>query len=253
MLAGLEGEIHPIAMDLSDLASVAAFADAVASTESRLDLLINNAGIMACPETRIGTGWEAQFAINHLGHFVLATQLLPTLLAAEKPRVVSLTSSAHQYSDILWDDIHFHKSPYDKRVAYGQSKTANALFARALDIHYAGEGLKALSVHPGAILTPLQRHLSSDEMQSTGWTDTDGRLTPQAAKFFKTPSQGCTTSLWAATSPLLEHVGGVYCEDCDVAEPKENAVGPIHGVAAWAASDENALRLWSETERMLDS
>jgi len=250
-LGGIEGEVVTASMDLGDLASVADFASKVCSAESRLDLLINNAGIMACPETRIGNQWEAQFATNHLGHFVLTQQLLAPLLKADAPRVVCLTSTGHMRSDILWDDVHFNSAPYDKWVAYGQSKTANALFARGLDIKYAGDGLKALSAHPGGILTPLQRHLNNAEMQERGWVDENGELTPQAAQVFKTPSQGCTTTLWAATSPLLNDIGGVYCEDCDVANPVDPEQPGFSGVCAWAADDDAALRLWELTESML--
>lgn len=252
-LANVDGTIVSARMDLGDLRSVAAFANKVTEAESRLDLLINNAGIMACPETRIGNNWEAQFATNHLGHFALTQNLLSTLLCADAPRVVCLTSTGHLRSGILWDDMHFNKAPYDKWVAYGQSKTANALFARALDLKYASDGLKALSVHPGGILTPLQRHLTNDEMQARGWVDENGDLTPEAAQGFKTPSQGCTTSLWAATSPQLNDIGGVYCEDCDVADPANPDTPGFSGVADWAADDEAALRLWEVTEALLSA
>ena len=148
-LADIEGEVHVGEMDLSDLASVCAYAESISSIEPTVDLLINNAGIMACPETRIGSGWESQFAVNHLGHFVLTTQLLPNLLQANRPRVVCLSSVAHHRSDIRWDDIHFEKDPYEKWDAYGQAKTANALFALGLDLKYHDQGLRAFSVHPG--------------------------------------------------------------------------------------------------------
>ena len=246
-----KGEVIAAGMDLGDLTTVTAFAEQVIAAESQLDLLINNAGIMACPETRIGNQWEAQFATNHLGHFVLTQQLLAPLLRADAPRVVCLTSTGHMRSDIQWDDMHFNRAPYDKWVAYGQSKTANALFARGLDIKYAGDGLKALSAHPGGILTPLQRHLKNAEMQERGWVDENSELTPQAAQVFKTPSQGCTTTLWAATSPLLNDIGGVYCEDCDVANPVDPEQPGFSGVCTWAADDDAALRLWELTESML--
>lgn len=251
LLADVDGQVVTHAMDLGDLESVKAFADYVSSEVDSLELLINNAGIMACPETRIGNNWEAQFATNHLGHFVLTTQLLDRLLAADSPRVVCLSSSAHKRSDIRWADIHFNEDPYDKWEAYGQSKTANALFALALDMKYGDRGLKAFAVHPGGILTPLQRHMETGEMHAMGWTDENGELTEQAAQIFKTPAQGCTTTLWAATSPMLNDTGGVFCEDCDVADLQDSAAAPYLGIAPWVTSEESAEKLWEMTEQML--
>jgi NAD(P)-dependent dehydrogenase (short-subunit alcohol dehydrogenase family) len=238
-------------MDLSDLNSVRDFSDTLKQNESKLDLLINNAGIMACPEARVGNNWESQFAVNHLGHFVLTTELLPLLIAADSGRVVSLSSVAHVRSDILWDDIHFATTPYEKWTAYAQAKTANALFALALDLKYRDRGVRAFSVHPGGILTPLQRHLPNEEMQALGWTDAEGNLSEQAKAGFKSPTQGCTTTLWAATSESLADRGGVYCEDCDVANVADADSQRFMGVAPWACNDESALRLWDLTEQML--
>ena len=152
---------------------------------------------------------------------------------------------------MLWDDINFNKTPYEKWTAYAQAKSANALFARGLDIKYSDKGLKALSVHPGGILTPLQRHLGNEEMQALGWTDAQGNLSETAAALFKSTTQGCTTTLWAATSDLLEGVGGVYCEDCDVANLATAESPRFFDVAPWAASDEGAMKLWDITEAML--
>ncbi|MFK7863110.1 MAG: oxidoreductase [Pseudohongiellaceae bacterium] len=249
-LAEVEGVIVD-AMDLADLESVKRYGQSVSQRESKVNLLINNAGIMACPETRVGNGWEAQFAVNHLGHFVLTTELLPSLLEADAARVVCLSSIAHRRSDVLWDDINFESTAYEKWTAYAQAKTANALFARGLDLKYSAQGLKALSVHPGGILTPLQRHLGNEEMQALGWTDADGNLSEQAAAMFKSTTQGCSTTLWAATSKLLENIGGVYCEDCDVSNLATEESPRFFDVADWAASDEGADRLWDITERML--
>lgn len=250
-LADVSGDVKTLQMDLSDLDSVQGFVAELLEIESSLDLLINNAGIMACPETRVGKGWEAQFAVNHIGHFVLTNGLLPILLAADAPRVVCLSSIAHRRSDILWEDIHFHSTPYEKWTAYAQAKTANALFALGLDMKYCDQGLRAFSVHPGGILTPLQRHLPNEEMQALGWTDAEGNLSEQAAAMFKTPTQGCTTTLWAATSPRLADSGGLYCEDCDVANLAGEESPRYFDVAPWAASEEGAVRLWSLTEEML--
>ncbi len=251
-LADIEGEVHVGEMDLSDLASVRAYAESISSIEPTVDLLINNAGIMACPETRTGSGWESQFAVNHLGHFVLTTQLLPNLLQANRPRVVCLSSVAHHRSDIRWDDIHFEKDPYEKWDAYGQAKTANALFALGLHLKYHDQGLRAFSVHPGGIMTPLQRHMAAEEMMAFGWTDAEGNLTELAKSGFKTTTQGCSTTLWCATSPALENRGGVYCEDCDIANLLTEKSAPYVDVAPWAADDDSAVKLWDLTEKMLD-
>lgn len=250
-LADIDGEVHVGEMDLSDLDSVRAYAESIGSSEPTVDLLINNAGIMACLETRTGPGWERQFAVNHLGHFVLTTHLLPNLLQANNPRVVCLSSVAHKRSDIRWDDIHFEKDPYEKWDAYGQAKTANALFALGLDLKYRDQGLRAFSVHPGGILTPLQRHMAVEEMMAMGWTDAEGNISEQAKGMFKTTTQGCSTTLWCATSPVLEGHGGVYCEDCDIANLATEESAQFFDVAPWAADDDSAVRLWDLTEKML--
>ncbi len=250
-LADIQGEIITEQLDLGDLNSVHALVEKLLAAEKSIDLLINNAGIMACPETRIGNNWESQFAVNHLGHFVLSTGLLPAILAADSPRVVSLSSVAHRRTDIIWDDIHFQSAPYEKWTAYAQSKTANALFALGLDMKFRDQGLQAFSVHPGGILTPLQRHLPNEEMEALGWTDADGNISEQAAAIFKSPSQGCTTTLWAATSSQLADTGGLYCEDCDVSNLATDDSPPYFDVAPWAVNEESAMRLWELTEDMI--
>jgi len=250
-LADIKGNIVVGEMDLGDLDSVRAYANRVRSSDDSLNLLINNAGVMACPETRIGNNWENQFAVNHLGHFVLTTELLPLLKNAGNARVVCLSSIGHKRSDICWDDIHFLQEPYEKWAAYGQAKTANALFALGLDLKYRDQGVRAFSVHPGGIMTPLQRHLDNEEMAALGWLDADGNLSELAKAAFKSPTQGCSTTLWAATSPTLKGKGGLYCEDCNVADVATDETPRFEGVAPWAASDESALRLWEVTETML--
>ena len=252
-LADVDGDITVGSMDLGDIASVKAFGEAANGELDGLDLLINNAGIMACPETRIGPGWEAQFGTNHLGHMELTRGLLPLLEKTPGARVVALTSTGHKRSDIRWDDVHFESSPYDKWEAYGQSKTANALFANALSRRLAASGGLAFSVHPGGIFTPLQRHLTQEEQVELGWLDENGEPSALAKQGFKTPEQGCATTLWAATSPLLEGKPGVYCEDCDVAAPTDpsSPMGRFKGVEAHACSDEAAERLWEMSEAML--
>jgi NAD(P)-dependent dehydrogenase (short-subunit alcohol dehydrogenase family) len=178
---------------------------------------------------------------------------MDALRAADAPRVVALSSTAHKRSDIVWDDIQFERTPYQKWDAYAQAKTANALFANALSRRLQSFGGLAFSVHPGGIFTPLQRHLPTEEMIALGWLGEDGKISEAAKGVFKTPEQGCSTTLWAATSPKLEGKPGVYCEDCDIAAPTDpdNPYARFMGVNAHACSDESAERLWEISERLL--
>jgi len=254
-LSELEGDIESWVMDLSDLNSVTGFANEVLEANSRLDNLINNAGIMANPETRIGPGWESQFGVNHMGHFALTKALMPLLKQTEGARVIALSSTAHKMSSIRWDDINFESSGYDKWQAYGQSKTANALFANALSRRLKETGGLAFSVHPGGIFTPLQRHLPKEEMVMLGWINEDETPTELAKQGFKTPEQGCSTSLWAATSELLLEKPGVYCEDCNISAPtdSDSPMARYFGVEEHASNDEAAERLWNVSEQLLES
>lgn len=251
-LAEIEGDIHTAQMDLADLKSVQAFAEKVLGELDGLDLLINNAGIMACPETKVGPGWEAQFGVNHMGHFALTKALLPLIQKTAGARVVALSSTAHKISDVRWDDINFG-SGYEKWQAYGQSKTANALFANALSRRLKETGGLAFAVHPGGIFTPLQRHLPKEEMVALGWINEDGSLTELAKAGFKSPEQGCSTTLWAATSELLSDKPGVYCEDCNIAAPTDpkSPMARYMGVNTHACSDESAEQLWELSEAWL--
>ncbi|WP_169947728.1 SDR family NAD(P)-dependent oxidoreductase [Microbispora sp. H11081] len=224
-------------LDLADLDSVRVFAESLVETGRTIDILVANAGIMACPETRVGPGWEAQFAVNHLGHFALVNRLRPAL-APGGARVVSVSSGAHFGSGIRWHDLHFREG-YDKWAAYGQSKTANVLFAVRLDALGAAAGVRAFALHPGSILTPLQRHIPREDQIAMGWISPDG--TP--AEGFKTPEQGAATTVWAATSPQLDGRGGVYCEDCDIAELATDDTTSGR-VAPWAVDPGEASRLW---------
>ncbi|MDX3850094.1 SDR family NAD(P)-dependent oxidoreductase [Streptomyces sp. AK02-01A] len=237
-LDGIDGaEIDEL--DLSDLDSVRAFAGRFLASGRDIDFIINNAAVMATPETRVGPGWEAQFATNHLGHFALVNRLWPAI-AHGGARVISVSSSGHRNSPIRWDDMWFERG-YDKWQAYGQAKTANALFAVRLDALGRDAGVRAFSLHPGGILTPLQRHLPKEEMVAAGWIDEEGNLLNPS---FKTPEQGAATQVWAATSPQLAGMGGVYCEDCDIAEPAA-ADGSAGGVRPYATDPGQAARLWT--------
>jgi NAD(P)-dependent dehydrogenase (short-subunit alcohol dehydrogenase family) len=238
-LAGLSG-VELDELDLGDLDSVRGFAERFLGSGRTLDIVIDSAGIMACPETRVGPGWEAQFATNHLGHFALVNRLWPAI-APGGARVVSVSSRGHHFSGIRWDDVHWRRG-YDKWEAYGQAKTANALFAVHLDRLGRDSGVRAFSLHPGGIITPLQRHLPKAEMVERGWIDEDGN--PLDPEGFKTPPQGAATQVWAATSPQLDGLGGVYLEDCDIAEPATEGEERT-GVKAWATDPEQAARLWA--------
>ncbi|MCH9687029.1 MAG: SDR family NAD(P)-dependent oxidoreductase [Deltaproteobacteria bacterium] len=252
-LAGIEGTVTTAPLDLADLASVRSFAEAMCGQLSRLDFLINNAGIMACPETRVGPGWESQFGVNHMGHFALTQGLLPLVEKTQGARVIALSSTGHKVGDIRWDDIQFTSEPYNKWQAYGQSKTANALFANGLSRRLRDKGALAFAVHPGGIFTPLQRHLPKEEMVALGWIEENGEPSALAKAGFKTPEQGCSTTLWAATTDKLEGKPGVYCEDCDVAKPTEagSPTARYLGVDAHASSDESAEKLWAISESLL--
>ncbi|MCA3862932.1 MAG: SDR family NAD(P)-dependent oxidoreductase, partial [Burkholderia sp.] len=227
------------ALELADASSVAAFAARFVDARRNVHIVINSAGIMACPETRVGDGWEAQMAVNHLGHYVLVNRLWPVLAHGDGARVVAVSSLGHRLSPIRWDDVQFAHG-YDKWLAYGQSKTANALFAVQLDALGARFGVHAYSLHPGKIATPLQRHLTREEMMAQGWVDEHGVPVDPT---FKTPAQGAATQVWAATSPRLADLGGVYCEDGDIAAVTRG--DEESGVRPHAIDPEDAARLWA--------
>jgi NAD(P)-dependent dehydrogenase (short-subunit alcohol dehydrogenase family) len=243
------GGVEVDELDLSDLTSVRAFAERFLDSGRTIDLQINNAAIMAVPETRVGPGWEAQFATNHLGHYALTNLLWPALSRGTGARVVALSSVGHKRSGIRFDDPQF-STGYDKWQAYGQAKTANSLFAVQLDKLGAAAGVRAFAVHPGGIMTPLQRHLSEAEMIAAGWIDEDGNPDQR----FKTPEQGAATSVWAATSAQLAGMGGVYCEDCDIAARTVPgaANARIAGVDAHAVDPDAAARLWRLSAELTD-
>lgn len=243
-LSGLD--VTSVALDLFEPDSIASGAKAIRDlAPDGIDILINNAGIMAGPERRNSKGWESQFATNHLGHYALFARLVDLLLMRPGARVVALSSLAHRISDVDLDDWNFERGEYHKWIAYGRSKSANAHFARSLNDRFEDRGLKAFSVHPGGIMTDLQRDLPKEEMIAMGWMNEAGELN----EWFKTPEQGASTTLWAATSPLLEDRGGVYCEDCNIADPNPPE-GAFTGARAHIRNRETADRLWALSEEI---
>ncbi|HEX4226818.1 MAG TPA: SDR family NAD(P)-dependent oxidoreductase [Pseudonocardiaceae bacterium] len=229
--------LHVSELELTDPASVAAF---TRRWDGPLHILVNNAGVMAAPEQRTEQGWESQFATNHLGHFALARGLHDALAAAGGARIVSVSSTGHMLSPVIFDDLNFTFRRYDPWLAYGQSKTANVLFAVEATRRWAAEGIFANAVMPGGIFTNLQRH-------------TGGRGTGQTPpELMKTPEQGAATSVLVATSPLLDGIGGRYFEDCHEAPTVDRRIGPLQGVTRYALDPDNARRLWSVSEAMLD-
>jgi NAD(P)-dependent dehydrogenase (short-subunit alcohol dehydrogenase family) len=235
-----------VRFDRLDLADQLSVVDFVAAWDGPLDILVNNAGVMALPSLEVTReGWELQFATNHLGHFALAVGLHDALAAAGAARIVSLSSRGHMRSTVGFDDLHFAARPYDPWLAYGQSKTANVLFAVEATRRWEDDGIAANAVHPGAIFdTNLARHVDPVELAAL-----------RASRGFaaKTIPQGAATSVLLATSPLLEGVGGRYFEDCNEAV----AIDPLmtddlsHGVAHYALDAMNAERLWDISERLV--
>ena len=231
-------------LDLASLASVREFAAWVLDRHDKIDRLINNAGVMAPPLGYTSDGFELQIGTNHLGHFLLTNKVLPAVLAAAPARIVNLSSRGHVRSDIHWDDPHFRNHEYEKWSGYGQSKTANLLFTVELDRRLAPHGVRVYAVHPGVIMTELSRHLREEDL-----TDLASRM-PAGALTMKPVEAGAATSVWAATSPDLDEVGGVYLEDCHVAGP---AVGepPTEGFRAYAVDPDAARRLWAWSEEQV--
>ncbi|PSB24429.1 SDR family NAD(P)-dependent oxidoreductase [Stenomitos frigidus] len=227
------GNIHVASLDLTDRASIATFVDA---WNEPLHILVNNAGVMALPEQYTSEGWEMQFATNHLGHFALTLGLYPALAAAGAARIVSVSSSGHLLSPVVFDDIHFAFRRYEPWLAYGQSKTANVLFAVGATSRWFKDGITANALMPGAIATNLQRHVG-------------GLQTPPERQ--KTPEQGAATSVLLATSPLLKGIGGRYFEDCNEAAIVPWRTEDYSGVAPYALNSDNADRLWEESSRLL--
>ncbi|MGW4566020.1 oxidoreductase [Streptomyces sp. NPDC004561] len=255
-LKELDGvEVEP--MDLIDPASVDAFAETFLASGRPLHILVNNAGIMATPLRRDARGHEAQFATNHLGHFRLTDRLWPALVAAGGARVVALSSRGHRFSPVVFEDLHFEHRAYEPFLAYGQSKTANVLFAVELDRRGRAEGVRAFAVHPGRIVdTGLAKYLDQDTLRAMGSLDAEGRPVRDPARQMKTVQQGAATGVWCATAELLTGRGGVYCENTDISplvadEVSWKADESAPGVLPYAIDPEAAARLWETSERLI--
>lgn len=257
-LADIEG-VTVDELDLLDQAGIDGFADRFLATGRPLHILVNSAGIMANPLTRDARGYESQFATNHLGHFQLTTRLLPALRQAGGARVVSVSSRGHRYSPVHFDDPHFEHREYDPYLAYGQSKTANILLAVELDEREQNNGIRAFAVHPGSIITNLARHADRAVLRQGGFLDENDEPVIDPSRGLKTPEQGAATQLWCAVSQQLDGLGGLYCEDVDVAvlhtdqsaDPLEATSG-AYGVHAYAVDRDNARRLWELSGELLD-
>lgn len=249
-------------LDLLDPASIDAFADRFLATGRPLHILVNSAGIMANPLTRDARGYESQFATNHLGHFQLTRRLLPALRRADGARVVAVSSRGHRYSAVDFGDPNFEHREYTPWSAYGQSKTANVLFAVELDERERANGIRAFAVHPGSIMdTNLSRFTDRESLRNGGFLDENDQPVIDPARGLKTPEQGAATQVWCAVSPQLDGFGGVYCEDVDIAplrSSKEPDVGVVtvvrgtYGVLPYAVDRDNARRLWKLSEELLD-
>lgn len=236
--------VHFAELDLTDIASVDRFA---ASWDGPLHVLVNNAGVMDTPETYTANGWELQFATNHMGHFALTTGLHDALAADGAARVVSVSSSGHGTSPVGFDDLFFDRREYEPGLAYGQSKTANVLFAVELTRRWAADGITSNALMPGGIWTTLQRHWDPEKLERTKAAVASG----DAGVSMKTPEQGAATSVLLATSPQLEGVGGRYFEDCREAEVVERIVDGLHGVRDYALDPVAAQRLWDVSLELL--
>jgi NAD(P)-dependent dehydrogenase (short-subunit alcohol dehydrogenase family) len=247
-------DLEPGVADLGDLDSVRAFADSYLADHETVDVLMNNAGVMACPFGHTKDGFETQFGTNHLGHFLLTALLYPALRAGEDPRVVTLTSAGHSRADVDLDDPNFENTEYSPWVAYGRAKTANALFARELARRAGPSGLLSFAVHPGGIITDLGRHLTDDLINEMA--DFARRRSAAASEsgesqemHFKTVEAGAATQVWGATTSELADNNGAYLVDCGL-----GVVGAdpgVNGFMPYLLDDEHAAALWELSERLV--
>ena len=247
-------------MDLTDPASIDSVAEEFVASGRPAHILVESAGIMAAPFARDSRGNERQLSTNYLGHFQLAARLWPALQAAGGARVVGYTSLGHHYSPVVFDDPNFEHRRYDPWAAYGQSKTAISLFAVELDRRGQADGVRAFAAHPGSIVaTGLKQYLTTEELAAAGMVNPDGSPILDPAKQLKTPEQGAATAVWCATSVQLDGMGGVYCENCDIAQvvqetgPGVDNLGDFNGlggVMPYAIDPDQAQRLWELSEKL---
>ncbi|MGO8790517.1 MAG: SDR family NAD(P)-dependent oxidoreductase [Terriglobia bacterium] len=247
------GSSELVELDLANLKSVRACADALLAKGEPFDVVIANAGVMAAPFGHMADGFETQFGTNHLGHFVLVNRIASLIRAGG--RLINLASSGHRFSNVDLDDPNFERTPYDPFVAYGRSKTANILFAVAFDQRHRGRGVRAAAVHPGAIQTELGRHLDPSQMQKLVVQMNQALAAEGKAPFeFKTIPQGAATSVWAAVVAAADEVGGRYCENCHVGHlvADDVVISPIsEGVRGYALDPQNAEALWKKSEELV--
>ncbi len=242
--------VETLVCDLASLDSVRAAAREANERFDKIDLLINNAGVMACDEAKTADGFEMQFGTNHLGHFVLTNHLVPLLEQGERPRIVNLSSRGHHIAPVDFDDPNFERREYEKWQSYGQSKTANVLFAVGLEDRLADKGIHAYSLHPGGIMTNLSRHMTDQDMADlVERIRKNAEASGQTPEPFKSIPQGAATTCWAATAEELEGAGGLYCENCHVADQDDESPGG--GVRSYAIDKGNADRLWAMSEEMV--
>jgi NAD(P)-dependent dehydrogenase (short-subunit alcohol dehydrogenase family) len=243
------GSLELIELDLASLKSVRACADALVKAGKPFDVVICNAGVMACPKGETADGFETQFGTNHLGHFVLVNRIASLLRKGS--RLVNLSSAGHRFSDVDLSDPNFERTPYTEFGAYGRSKTANILFAVEFDRRHEGEGIRATAVHPGGIMTELGRHMTQELRDQMMKAVTEGNKAAGAAAFeWKTIPQGAATTVWSGFVAPADEVGGKYCEDCHVAVLQENPQAR-GGVRAYALDPERAKALWAKSEEMV--
>ena len=253
------GNVELEHLDLIDPKSIDAFANKFLSSGRPLHLLINNAGIMWVPLRRDSRGIESQLATNYLGQFHVTARLWPALIKANGARVVNLSSFGHQMSPFNFEDPNFEHRDYETLLGYGQSKTATNLFSLELDIRGRAFNVRAYSVHPGSINgTELGREAPIEVFQKMGLCDAQGNVLPEVAAKLKTISQGAATSVWCATSPRLNDIGGVYCEDGDISEldlghieHRYDDPSTSRGVQLYSLDKKNAQRLWTLSEEMI--
>ncbi len=246
------------ALDLMNPDSIDSFAEKFLASKRSLHLLINNAGIMWVPLRRDSRGNESQLSTNHLGHFQLTARLWPALKSAKGARVVNVSSYGHQIAPFNFEDPNFKNREYETLLGYGQSKTANNLFSVELDVRGRQHGIRSFSVHPGSVgETDLGREAPMELFIQMGSHDKDGNIFPEVARKLKNLSQGAATTVWCATSPILNELGGVYCNDAEIAELdlgqiEHNFAEPasLHGVQPYSLDKESAKRLWTLSEQL---